>query len=66
MGIIAVTDHEGVAWYDAPVPRRWHRCIPQTLAVHGGRLVERCACGGIRIDGPRGPWMERNSRRRVH
>jgi hypothetical protein len=25
-----------------------------------GRLIERCACGGIRIDGH--GWMERNSR----
>jgi hypothetical protein len=48
------------AWYNQPRPRRWHRC----RVVHGGVLddgvlVERCACGGIRLNG--GRWMERNS-----
>lgn len=60
---ISVVHHEGVEWHQAPVPRRWHRCLPRTIAIHGGRMIERCACGGIRIDGW-GPWAERNSRRK--
>lgn len=54
---------DGVAWFDRPIPRRWHRCVPSTSAVDG-RLVERCACGSTRLDGY-GPWMERNSRRKA-
>jgi len=49
-------------WFDAPKPRRWHRCKPQTrgsFTAYG--LVERCACGGVRMGGG-GPWIERNSR----
>ena len=46
------------AWYNLPKPRRWHRCRAVQEAAMDGRLIERCACGGIRIDG--GRWMERN------
>jgi hypothetical protein len=54
---------EATAWYNAPVPRRWHRCHVVTSGrISTGALYERCACGGIRRNG--GPWMERNSRRR--
>jgi hypothetical protein len=51
----------GVTWYDAPKPRRWHRCKVQTSGWIGFDLVERCACGAIRRNG-RGGWFERNSR----
>ena len=45
---------DGVWWYDAPLPRRWHRCRPWTVGlVDGGHLgpavVQRCACGGMRF-----------------
>jgi hypothetical protein len=54
---------EAAAWYNAPLPRRWHRCyVAQSGRIGTGALYERCACGGIRRNG--GPWMERNSRRR--
>jgi hypothetical protein len=53
------------AWWNAPLPRRWHRCRPhQTGALGDGTPVDRCACGGIRLGGPPHPWLERNSRRR--
>lgn len=51
----------GVDWMDAPKPRRWHKCKPQTRGEFGLELVERCACGGARLFGF-GPWVERNSR----
>lgn len=56
----------GVDWVDAPLPRRRHRCRPQSRGRFGllGRLVERCACGATRLDGE-APWFERNSRRRA-
>lgn len=63
-GIQYTASLDGVAWYDSPVPRRWHRCTPQTRAQFAGLgRVERCACGAIRR-GPGDVWLERNSRRR--
>jgi hypothetical protein len=55
---------QAAAWYNAPLPRRWHRCRPHNTGIVSGRLVERCACGGIRLGGPPRPWLERNQRRR--
>jgi hypothetical protein len=52
------------AWYNAPLPWRWHRCRPHSSGIVSGRLAERCACGGIRLGGPPRPWLERNQRRR--
>lgn len=54
-GLMAHKD--GVPWWEAPIPRWWHRCRPQTV----GMAVERCACGSINT--PFG-WHDRNSRRR--
>lgn len=57
-------DHlEGVAWYDAPLPRRWHLCRPQTRGSFRALYSERCACGATRLGIDRF-WAERNSRRR--
>jgi hypothetical protein len=57
-------DVGGVNWYDAPVPRRWHKCKPQTKAfiAERGWYVERCACGAIRHE--RDGWLDRNTKRR--
>jgi hypothetical protein len=53
---------DGVAWPDAPLPARLHRCRAQTRAWQNWfTFVERCACGSIRLDG-RG-WIDRNERR---
>lgn len=54
---------DGVEWWDAPVPRRRHRCRPQTRARVNGELIERCACGALAFDGD-GFWIQRNSRAR--
>jgi hypothetical protein len=52
----------GVFWYEAAVPRRWHRCYAHTSGIVSFKLVERCACGAIRYEGSR--WMEKNARRK--
>lgn len=55
---------DGVKWFEAPVPRRWHRCTPQTRAWIGlFTRVERCACGAIRID--EGFWHNKNETRKA-
>lgn len=53
---------DGVPWYDAPKPRRWHRCWVQTSAYVQFDRVERCACGAIRNPRFGSRWAERNSR----
>lgn len=59
-----MTARQGGTWYNAPLPRRWHRCRPHNTGIVSGGLVERCACGGIRLGGAPHPWLERNARRR--
>lgn len=60
---LGITHGNGIPWYQAPRPHRWHRCQPWTAGATAELgLVERCACGGIRLDG-NGPWMKRNQRR---
>ena len=54
----------GIAWQDAPLPYRWHRCRPQTRGWFGLNYTERCACGATRLDGRYGNWMEKNQTRR--
>ena len=54
---------DGIDWADAPLPRRWHRCRAQTRGWIGLSYVERCPCGGTRLE-PRGRWMEKNQTRR--
>lgn len=59
---------DGVKWHDAPIPRRWHRCWVQTYGYTGWfNLVERCACGAIRVAAPvlgQSRWRDKNSRKR--
>lgn len=59
-------DLHGVAWDQRPIPRRWHWCKATTLVADFAdgvvEWIERCACGGIRIDGEQGSWCYRNSR----
>jgi hypothetical protein len=55
---------DGVPWYEAPLPRRFHRCRPQTSGRAGHfDFVDRCACGAIRWNARY--WLERNSRLRT-
>lgn len=51
-------------WLAAPIPPRWHRCRPVTTTPFRGRVIYRCACGGVAIGKPRF-WLEKNSRRRI-
>lgn len=53
----------GVPHFEAPIPRRLHRCWVQSFGWSGFVKVERCACGAIRRCGDR-RWAERNSRKR--
>lgn len=65
--VTAIEHFDGIPWYDAPIPRRWHRCKPQSRTCFdagwaGRDAIERCACGAIRYQ--RGVWIRRNDRRR--
>jgi hypothetical protein len=70
---VEIRHHNDIPWYDAPIPRRWHKCKPQTWGWIEFTYVERCACGAINmptIADPHPYWLDRNSRRpdkrRVH
>lgn len=62
-GRTVVYHREGVAWFEAPLPRLLHRHTVQTEGYLDFEKVERCACGAIRLGG-RGRWLDRNRRRR--
>lgn len=63
--IVGGREHRnGVAWYDAPIPRRWHRCKEQSRYGYDELVRARCACGGYRWGGER-RWLQRNSRSRL-
>lgn len=55
-----VRHRDGAPWYEALVPRRWHRCRTQTSGYVRFTFFERCACGAVRIDGR--AWIDRNTR----
>lgn len=60
--VVAAASLDGIPWYEAEIPCRWHRCKTQTKGYAGSFTVYRCACGAIRLNG-RGPWRDKNSRR---
>jgi hypothetical protein len=54
---------DGVAWHDAPIPWRLHRCWAQTFGyVNWFTPIQRCACGAANFDDC--GWVEKNERRR--
>ena len=59
---------DGVRWYEAPIPARWHRCRAHTIGwMNDFRVVFRCRCGAIAMPYPWDQivvWDERNSRRK--
>lgn len=58
-------DLDGVDWFRAPIPHRWHSCRPQSRGTNKYGYVERCACGGYNIRAADKPvWTYRNTRRR--
>ena len=52
--------YQSVPWWDAPIPRRWHRCKAQSWSLLASGFWERCACGAARID--HRVWIDRNTR----
>jgi hypothetical protein len=52
---------DGIHWFDAPLPRRWHKCKKQSVFTGKSEYVARCACGAVYI---MGGWIEKNSRRK--
>lgn len=62
---VELEHRDGIPWWEAPVPRRWHKCSAQTVGWLSCGYVERCACGAISGLGARGYWFDRNSRRRT-
>jgi hypothetical protein len=50
-------------WLAEPRPRWWHRCQPAAIGLVDGTVVQRCACGGIKL-GRGGKWRQRNTRGR--
>jgi hypothetical protein len=58
-GITDAEHLDGIPWYDAPIPRRWHRCKAQTRGWYKLDYVERCACGATYI---MGGWVRKNER----
>lgn len=68
--VLRIEHRGGVEWFDAPVPRRWHRCKAQTtaelLGPEGFETVKRCVCGAITINmrGEKDHWSRRNTRMR--
>jgi hypothetical protein len=64
-GSVELHHRSGVSWFDAPLPKRRHTCRPQTFGYTGWfDLVERCACGAIRLGGRDHGWREKNARRK--
>jgi len=61
-----VIDHkDGIEWHQAPLPRRQHRCRPQSWGfLSTGSYVERCACGAVNLN--HSGWIRRNERRKVN
>lgn len=59
-GRTSIRHADGRAWWQRRIPRRWHRCHPATSGWLTFDFIERCACGGIRMND--GGWFDRNSR----
>lgn len=59
----SIENKDGVTWSEAPLPKRFHKCRPQSRGWIKFSFIERCACGAHRYDGC-GSWMLKNSRRK--
>jgi len=56
----AVQHLDGMPWWGAPLPWRWHRCRAQSRMGTNCFRVRRCACGAIDLGLG---WDEKNARR---
>lgn len=60
---LKIENKDGIAWHDAPLPHRWHRCRTQTRGWQNFFTeIDRCACGATRRNG--GHWVNRNETRK--
>jgi hypothetical protein len=61
--LLPAWDLDGVKWFDAPAPRRWHDHWAQSVGSFPelGGEVWRCPCGAI--GGPLEPWVLLDERR---
>lgn len=62
---ILLKHRNGVPWYDAPIPRKWHFCRAWSSGWVDLTQLERCACGAQRdvYQGRWSPWVWKNTRR---
>lgn len=59
----AIQHKDGIPFYRATPPPRFHFCKAQTRGTIFGVFIERCACGATRRD--IAFWFERNKDRRT-
>lgn len=52
---------DGVPWYKAPLPPRFHRCRVHSSGSPNGEFIGRCACGATYIAGG---WINKNETRK--
>ena len=63
-GKTLISNRDGIAWHEAPIPSRLHRCSAQTEGWFDWfTLIQRCACGAVRYADLGRKWHGRNSRR---
>ena len=56
---------DGIPWFMAQLPNRFHSCKPQTIGyINYFDYVERCACGAIRLRSHGHDWSSKNDRRK--
>lgn len=61
---LGIKHKDGVPWHKAGLPPWDHECWVQTRGwLHEIDLVERCACGAVRMGGPTHCWIEVNQTR---
>lgn len=58
---VTMEHEDGVPWWEAPPPRRFHLHYAQTKGWHGFNEIWRCACGAMRFNGDR--WVRERSPR---
>lgn len=61
-GRFEVAHRNGVPWFEAPLPHRFHRCKVQTQGWVDLDFIERCACGAVRLQ--RSGWWRKNETRK--
>ena len=55
---------DGIPYWKAPIPRRFHFCRAQTVGKLGDQWIWRCACGALRSPKRFKFWINKNDRRK--